>query len=88
MRRSIETQIEDERNAVLQFNNDESAIIAHGQEQQITNIRNGIKGTTRGSGAIKIFTFNADELNQIREQGAILINQIINDGLNNTTNTR
>lgn len=88
LRRAIETQIEDERNAVLQFNNDEAALIAHGQEQQITNIRDGGKGTTKGSGAVKIFTFNTDELNQIREQGAILINQIINDGLNNTANTR
>lgn len=85
---SIETQIEDERNAILQFNNDESALIAHGQEQQITNIRNGGKGTTKGSGAVKIFTFNTDELNQIREQGIELINKIINDGLNNTANTR
>lgn len=88
LRKSIETQVEDERSAVLQFNNDDAALIAHGQEQQITNLRGGGKGTTKGTGAVKIFSLDTDEVKQVGEQGAILINQIINDGINNTANTR
>lgn len=76
LRRSIETQVESETAAVLEFNNSDAAKIAHGQEAQITNIRNGSKGTTRGKG-IKIFTLNTDEKEQVVEQGKELINQIL-----------
>jgi len=77
LRRSIETQVEDERSAVINFSNTESALIAHGQEQQITNIRNGKPGTTKGTGAIKIFTLDTKEREEVTEQGAELIKQIL-----------
>ncbi len=69
--------IEDERSAVLAFSNTESALIAHGQEQQITNIRNGKPGTTKGTGAVKIFTLDTKEREEVTEQGAKLINEIL-----------
>lgn len=74
---SIEVQVENERAAVLAFNTPDMAAIAHGQEQQITNIRNGGKGTTKGSGAVKIFTFDTKERNEVVEQGQQLIIQIL-----------
>lgn len=77
LRRAIETQVANEKSAVLQFNNTEAANIAAGQEQQITNIRNGGKGTTKGTGAIKIFTLNQSEREQVVDQGAELIKQIL-----------
>lgn len=76
LRRAIETQVENENAAVLEFNNIEAAKIAHGQEVQITNIRNGIKGTTKGIG-IKIFRLNTTEREQVVEQGKTLIGQIL-----------
>jgi hypothetical protein len=77
LRRSIETQVEDERSAVINFSNTESALIAHGQEQQITNIRNGKPGTTKGAGATKIFTLDTKEREEVTEQGALLIKEIL-----------
>lgn len=77
LRRAIETQIENEKAAVLEFNNDEAAKIAKGQEQQIENIRNGQKGTTKGTGATKIFSLNQVEKETVIEQGAELIKQIL-----------
>jgi hypothetical protein len=77
VRRAIETQIADEKAAVLQFNNDLAAKIARGQEQQITNIRNGQKGTTKGANAVKIFSLNQSEKETVIEQGAELIKQIL-----------
>lgn len=76
LRRAIETQVEDEKSAVLNFNNDEAAKIAKGQEAQITNIRNGRKGTTKGTG-IRIFTLDEKERTEVTEQGAELIKQIL-----------
>lgn len=75
LRRSIQTQ-KDEKSAVIEFSNDEAALIARGQENQITNIRNTGKGTTKGNG-IKIFTLNDDERREVVEQGLELINQIL-----------
>lgn len=69
--------VEDERSAVLAFSNTESALIAHGQEQQITNIRNGKPGTTKGTGAVKIFTLDTKEREEVTEQGALLIQEIL-----------
>lgn len=77
LRRAIETQIENEKSVVLEFNNDEAALIAKGQEQQITNIRNGQSGTTKGTGAVSIFKLNSDEKEKITEQGRELITQIL-----------
>ena len=77
LRRSIETQVEDEKSAVINFSNTESALIAHGQEQQVTNIRNGKPGTTKGTGAVKIFTLDTKEREEVTEQGAELIKQIL-----------
>jgi hypothetical protein len=77
LRRSIETQVEDERAAVINFSNTESALIAHGQEQQITNIRNGRPGTTKGTGATKIFNLDTKEREEVTEQGAELIKEIL-----------
>lgn len=76
LRRAIETQIENEKSAVLQFNNDEAAKIAKGQEAQITNIRKGGKGTTKGKG-VKIFTLDKTEKETVVEQGKELIIQIL-----------
>jgi hypothetical protein len=76
LRRAIETQAENEKTAVIQFNNSEAAKIAKGQEAQITNIRNGGKGTTKGEG-IKIFSLNNIEKETVIEQGAELITQIL-----------
>lgn len=76
LRRAIETQVESETTAILQFNNDLAAKTAHGQEAQITNIRNGRTGNTNGIG-IKIFTLNQTEKEAVNEQGLALINQIL-----------
>lgn len=79
LRRAIETQVaekEGEKVAVLNFSTLELAKIAHGQEVQITNIRNGGKGTTKGIG-VKIFGFNSKERGQIDEQAVLLINEIL-----------
>jgi hypothetical protein len=75
-RRAIETQLENDKAAVIQFNNDQAAKIAKGQEAQITNIRNGGKGTTKGTG-VKIFTLNKTEKETVVEQGKELIIQIL-----------
>jgi hypothetical protein len=75
LRRSIETQA-DERSAVLEFSNDQSALIARGQENQITNIRNGRTGSTKGDG-IKIFNLSEDERTEVIDQGQELLNQIL-----------
>lgn len=77
VRRAIETQVEGDKAAVLQFNNSQAAKIARGQEQQIHNILTGGKGTTKGTEATKIFTFNDSEREQVTEQGKELILQII-----------
>ncbi len=76
LRRTIETQVENENAAILQFNDNNAALIAKGQEAQITNIRNGGKGTTKGKG-IKIFALNTTEKEQVNEQGLELIKQIL-----------
>lgn len=76
LRRSIQTQLEGEKSAVIEFSNIESALIARGQENQITNIRNGSKAVTKGNG-IKIFNLNQDEREQVIEQGKELINEIL-----------
>lgn len=76
LRRAIETQIENEKAAVLNFNNDDAAQIAKGQEAQITNIRNGGKGSVKGNG-VKIFTLNNSEKETVNEQGKELITQIL-----------
>lgn len=77
LRRSIEVSIVEENEAIINFSNDESALIAHGQEQQITNIRNGKPGTTKGTGAVKIFTLDTKEREEVTEQGTELIKQIL-----------
>lgn len=77
LRRAIETQIENEKSVVLEFNNNEAALIAKGQEQQITNLRNGQSGTTKGTGAVSIFKLNTDEKEKVTEQGRELITQIL-----------
>lgn len=79
LRRAIETQVaekESEKIAVLNFSTNEVAKIARGQEVQITNIRNGGKGTTKGVG-VKIFGFNTKEREQIDEQAVLLINEML-----------
>ncbi len=79
LREAIETQVaekEGDRIAVLNFSTNEVALIARGQENQITNIRNGAKGTTKGTG-IKIFGFNQKEREEIDEQAIFLINEIL-----------
>jgi hypothetical protein len=76
VRRAIETQLENDKTAVIQFNNDQAAKIAKGQEAQITNIRNGGKGTTKGKG-VKIFSLNKTEKETVVEQGKELIIQIL-----------
>lgn len=75
-RRAIEIRIENDKAAVLEFNNDEAAKIAKGQEAQISNIRKGGKGTTKGTG-VKIFTLDQAEKETVNEQGAELIKQIL-----------
>lgn len=77
LRRAIEIQVENKKSVVLEFNNTDAALIAHGQEQQIENIRNGKPGTTKGTGATKIFILDDKEREQVNEQGLELINQIL-----------
>lgn len=77
LRRAIESKIENEKSVVLEFNNDLAAKIAKGQEQQIHNIRSGGKGTTKGEGATRIFTFDEKEREEVTEQGKTLILQIL-----------
>lgn len=74
LRRSIVTAVENEKAAVIEFNNDEAAKIARGQENQITNIRVGKKATTEGAG-IKIFRLNQAEKEEVVSQGLELIKQ-------------
>jgi hypothetical protein len=74
LRRSMVTAVQDEKSAVIEFNNDEAALIAQGQEIQITNLRTGGKGTTRGVG-VKIFRLNQSERETVVEQGLELIAQ-------------
>lgn len=76
LRRAIETQIENEKAVVLEFNNDKAALIAKGQEAQISNIRGGQKGTTKGTGT-RIFTFNSSEKEKVGETGKELIIEIL-----------
>lgn len=76
LRRAIETKLENEKSAVIEFSIDEAAKIARGQENQITNIRNGQSGKTKGDG-IKIFTLNDSERDETREQGLELIKEIL-----------
>lgn len=76
LRRAIETQVENENVAVIQFNNDDAALIAQGQEAQITNIRNGQVGSTKGHG-IKIFTLSEGEKKDVNAKGLELIKQIL-----------
>lgn len=77
LRRAIEIQVEDEKTVQLAFNNDEAALISKGQEQQIENIRNGRPGTTKGTGATRIFTLDDKEREEVNEQGLELIQQIL-----------
>lgn len=77
LRKSTEVVVENEKSVVLEFNNDLSAKIAKGQEQQIENIRQGKPGTTKGTGATRIFTFDEKEREQVTEQGKELIIQIL-----------
>lgn len=76
LRRAIETQVENENVAVIQFNNDDAAMIAKGQEAQITNIRNGQRGSTKGEG-VRIFTLSEAEKKDVTGQGLELIKQIL-----------
>ncbi len=76
LRRSIGEVIENERVVVLQFSTDEMAKIARGQENQITNIRNGQPATTKGNG-VPIFKFTESEKERTVEQGSELIKQIL-----------
>lgn len=76
LRRAIETKIENEHAAVIEFNNDFAALVAKGQEAQIANIRAGQKGKTSGLG-IKIFTLDVSEKEKVVEQGRELITQIL-----------
>ncbi len=73
LRRSIQVFVEDEKSVVLAFNNDESGLIARGQENQITNIRQGRPGTTNHPNPTPIFSFNDDEQNFVIDQGVTLI---------------
>lgn len=75
LRRAIETQVEGEKAAVIQFNNYDAAVIARGQENQITNLRSG-NGSTSGNG-VKIFILDQSEREQVTEQGRLLIQQIL-----------
>ncbi len=77
LRRAIEIEYQEEREVILAFNNTDAALIAHGQEQQIENIRQGKPGTTKGTGATKIFLLNDKEREQVNEQGLELIQQIL-----------
>lgn len=76
LRRNIEILTESETAVVLAFNTIDAATIARGQENQITNIRNGGKGNTTGSG-VKIFRLNKVEKEQVVDQGLELIKQIL-----------
>jgi hypothetical protein len=73
LRRSIQVFVQNEASVVLAFNNDHSADVAHGQEQQIANIRQGRPGTTRNSNPVPIFSFSDDERDQVIDQGVTLI---------------
>lgn len=76
LRRAIETQLENDKTAILEFNNDQAVKVAKGQEAQITNIRNGGRGSVKGTG-VKIFALNQTEKETVIEQGAELIKQIL-----------
>lgn len=76
VRRAIEVVVEGEKAAILEFNNNNAAKIARGQENQITNIRNGQKGKSKGDG-VRIFKLSQSEKEQVVEQGVVLIKEIL-----------
>ena len=76
LRKSLEIQIENEKAGILTFNTDESALIARGQENQITNIRNGLPGSSKGDG-VKIFALTEEEKKEVIDQAKILINEVL-----------
>lgn len=76
LRKSIEIQIENEKAGILTFNTDESALIARGQENQITNIRNGLPGSSKGDG-VKIFALTESEKSEVIDQVKILVNELL-----------
>lgn len=67
LRRSIEVQVINERAAALMFNNDKAVLVAKGQENQITNIRETGRGSVYGNG-VKIFALNDNERKQVLDQ--------------------
>lgn len=75
LRRSIEVQVIDEKSVAVQFNFDKAYLVARGQENQITNLRNGLPGYTIGNG-IKIFAFNEEERKRTNEQVKLLLDQV------------
>ncbi len=77
LRRSIQTQKSD-KTAVLEFSNDHAALVAKGQENQITNIRNGGKGYVKGAGT-QIFNLSESERAEVVDQGIELINKILSE---------
>lgn len=74
---SIKTVIKDSRRVTIEFENDQQSLIARGQENQITNIRNGQPGVTKGDG-IKIFSLNEDERDHVVARATELILEILN----------
>jgi hypothetical protein len=77
LRRSIQVAIIDGRTVTLAFTTLLQANKARGQEQQITNLRNGRPGTTRGTGAIRIFGFSEQEKQEVKRQAEQLILQVL-----------
>lgn len=77
LRRSIQVALIDGRTVTLAFTTLLQANKAHGQEQQITNLRNGRPGTTRGTGATRIFAFSEQEKQLVKQQAELAILQLI-----------
>jgi hypothetical protein len=75
LRRTIET-VKKEGKAQIVITNDKNALIASYQEQQIGNIR--ANGTGKGSAKpAPIFQLSKEEFEKVRDQGKILITEVI-----------
>lgn len=76
LRRSIEIQVINNRSAALMFNNDKAVLVAKGQENQITNIRETGHGSVYGDG-VKIFALNETEREQTLNQVRLIVSGLI-----------
>lgn len=75
LRRAIEVITVNNTRAEIRITNEESALIARYQEQQIFNLRNGLPANEASGGKVPIFELDADELDIVKTVTRDLIAQ-------------